>query len=689
MFKYFASGGSAAATAPVITAIATDAGDSSSDGITNDQTLTISGTSIASAIIEVFKDAVSIGNTTANGSGVWSFNHTGTTLSAGSYAFTAKATSASAQSSASSTFTVLVDVTVPTASVAYSVAGPYKSGTAVTLTFTFSEAMASNVTPKIAMSGSQTLSATNLTRVTSTSYTYAHTVGSGNGTTTLALSIGTDLAGNAVTSAPTSGSTFTVDNTAPTVTITSSAGASGSTTLTSPTTFTFTFSEAVTLFVVGDITVTGTASATKGNFSGSGTTYTCDLTPATDGTIIIDVASGVCVDAAGNTNTAASQFTVTYTSNPFASQSTNTWVGYSNTSLNPDSAGINPDPAVSSGSPLTAPQWIAMCPAGNNSGLFRAWGSGCYDSSRKRMWFMGWGHTDGYLMHLVCWDLQTQAYQHFNWPDVAPTVLTDLDDGYLDAGNTIPAPRHPYNGIEYLPNVDRIYVSGAYTGPNGTYKGKHWLFNPNNATWTQLPDSNAGSDGENAAVNARYDSVTGLLFIRTRTQLWTLDPTNTGAGWTSRYNWGGSYGQDYSDVYRTMAIDTVNRRIILTGGGEVWTHDISNLAAVTSSNGDESGWSGSGLAALKASNVAGMDYDTTKSQLVAWSGGQTIYIVDPIAKTVTTETMNGLDTPEATQTQGTFGRFRYSPEFNRFIAMNGCTSSGGVTWYPSYIGKRA
>jgi hypothetical protein len=111
-----------------------------------------------------------------------------------------------------------IDTTAPTAAITYSVAGPYKSGALVTITATFSEVMATSPIPKISISGANTLLATNMTQSSSTVYTYAYIVGSGNGVATVAMNTGTDLAGNIVTSAPTSGATFTVDNTPPTVT---------------------------------------------------------------------------------------------------------------------------------------------------------------------------------------------------------------------------------------------------------------------------------------------------------------------------------------------------------------------------------------------------------------------------------------------------------------------------------------
>ncbi|MCP2671227.1 Ig-like domain-containing protein, partial [Maricaulaceae bacterium EIL42A08] len=71
---------------------------------------------------------------------------------------------------------------------------------------------------------------------------------------------------------------------------------------------TFTFTEDVTGFVVGDITV-GNGSA--GNFqSTSASVFTADITPAADGTVTVDVAGGAAADAAGNTNTAATQFSI-------------------------------------------------------------------------------------------------------------------------------------------------------------------------------------------------------------------------------------------------------------------------------------------------------------------------------------------------------------------------------------------
>ena len=117
---------------------------------------------------------------------------------------------------------------------------------------------------------------------------------------------------------PTTGSisTFTIgDSTSPTVTITSSTGSSGDTVSDTTLSYTATFSESTSNFVVGDITVTGTAndsSPVASNFAGSGTTYTFDVVKgSSDGTVSVSVAAGAATDAAGNDNTVSNTYALT------------------------------------------------------------------------------------------------------------------------------------------------------------------------------------------------------------------------------------------------------------------------------------------------------------------------------------------------------------------------------------------
>ena len=193
-------------------------------------------------------------------------------------------------SPASWTFTTsaAADIKPPTADIAYSPTGPYKEGTVVTITANFSEAMANLPIPQISLTGAVILAPTNMEKVNPSRYQYTYTVGQGNGDVTVSLSNGQDLAQNVVVSEPTSNETFTIDNTAPTVT--SVSPADGAINVPVDSQIKVTFSEPVNLntITIGGVSgtlsldVTGTiATLTPYQLSYS-TPYTVTVSGATD-----------------------------------------------------------------------------------------------------------------------------------------------------------------------------------------------------------------------------------------------------------------------------------------------------------------------------------------------------------------------------------------------------------------------
>ncbi len=101
--------------------------------------------------------------------------------------------------------------------------------------------------------------------------------------------------------------TVVVDTIPPTVTI-SSTGTGP--TNTSPIPVTVTFSEVVTGFTGSDVVIGNGALDLV--TAVSGTTYTFNVAPTNNGAVTIDIAAGVAQDAAGNGNTAATQFSRIY-----------------------------------------------------------------------------------------------------------------------------------------------------------------------------------------------------------------------------------------------------------------------------------------------------------------------------------------------------------------------------------------
>ncbi len=108
----------AAPAAPVVTSITTDTGADAADQVTSENSLLFNGTAEAGASLEVFIGGVSIGTTTADGSGNFTFDYTGTTLADNTYQITAQATDAAGNaSSASTALDVIVDTSAPAAPV--------------------------------------------------------------------------------------------------------------------------------------------------------------------------------------------------------------------------------------------------------------------------------------------------------------------------------------------------------------------------------------------------------------------------------------------------------------------------------------------------------------------------------------------------------------------------------------------
>lgn len=131
---------------------------------------------------------------------------------------------------------------------------------------------------------------------------------SGNGEVTVDINAG--VAQDAATNVNTAATQFSIDydGTKPTVSITSSEV---SPTNSNPFEITITFSEIVNDFVIGDITV-GNGSADNLQTVTANRIWTADITPTADGLVTVNILADIATDDAGNGNSAASQYSITY-----------------------------------------------------------------------------------------------------------------------------------------------------------------------------------------------------------------------------------------------------------------------------------------------------------------------------------------------------------------------------------------
>ena len=217
-----------------------------------------------------------------------------------------------------STFTI-GDSTSPTVTITSSTgdSGDTVSDTTLSYTATFSESTSNFVVGDITVTGTANDSSPAASNFAGSGTTYTFDVVKGSSDGTVSVSVAADKATDAAGNDNTVSNTYalTIETISPTVTITSSTGGSGDTVSDTTLSYTATFSESTSNFVVGDITVTGTAndsSPAASNFAGSGTTYTFDVVKgSSDGTVSVSVAADKATDAAGNDNTVSNTYALT------------------------------------------------------------------------------------------------------------------------------------------------------------------------------------------------------------------------------------------------------------------------------------------------------------------------------------------------------------------------------------------
>ena len=208
------------------------------------------------------------------------------------------------KNTAATSQTVTVDVDVPT--VVISAPSGTQSGV-FDATITFSEVVSGFAQTDLSLGGSATASITDWDTTNNPVFTVTITpTSSGTVTLDIAADVATDAANNGNTPALTQ--TATVDVDVPTVEISVPSGTQNSAFDT-----TITFSESVSDFAQEDLSLSGTATASITSWVAStdGTTYTATITPTTSGDVTLNIAADVATDAADNSNTAATEQTVT------------------------------------------------------------------------------------------------------------------------------------------------------------------------------------------------------------------------------------------------------------------------------------------------------------------------------------------------------------------------------------------
>ena len=92
-------------------------------------------------------------------------------------------------------------------------------------------------------------------------------------------------------------------------------------------------------------------------------------------------------------------------------------------------------------------------------GITNDWSGGAYDSARNRLIIWGGGHNGYYGNELYALDLDDSALTRLNDPGLPIGDYTNCQEAI--ANGTQANSRHTYDGIEYIPTTDDLFVFGG------------------------------------------------------------------------------------------------------------------------------------------------------------------------------------------------------------------------------------
>ena len=203
-------------------------------------------------------------------------------------------------------------------------------------------------------------------------------------------------------------------------------------------------------------------------------------------------------------------------------------------------------------------------PRGVPTGIMTAWSGGTWDPVRDALVLAAnGGHGDYGGNEVYAFLLSSLAWQRLTEPSVAgpPTQTSEaLADG-------LPASRHTYSGVTFLPKQDKVFTTGGSLWGSGGGSRGAWTFDVPSRKWERLADA----PGSQVTAMAAHDPVSGLVFSLIQNgKLVAYDPAkNT---WSNR---GGPGTWAEYDPARTMVLHPKRRELLVIGGGHVMVFDIS------------------------------------------------------------------------------------------------------------------
>lgn len=290
----------------------------------------------------------------------------------------------------------------------------------------------------------------------------------------------------------------------------------------------------------------------------------------------------------------------------------------------------------------------------DQTNIVRAWNSGVFDTLRNRLIVWGGGHGDYWGNEIYSLNLNSLTMTRLNNTTVGGCSQDSCD------GNVTPNSRHTYDGIEYMPNIDRMFVYGGSVAGSGSMSTQTWTFNFATLQWQKMFPANQPADPTPSIFTA-YDPNTQKIFLSNASSLWSYTFA------TNNYQLlGDAHGLIFYEF--NGVIDPVRKKMFVFGGGDHSVFDISGNGSY-----DRQTFNSTGGSAVENAKYPGLAYDPVTDRIVSWVGGDSVYSLDVDTATWTQITYPG--GPGPADQHGSMGRWNYSPALGVFVIVNSTTQN--------------
>ncbi len=311
-----------------------------------------------------------------------------------------------------------------------------------------------------------------------------------------------------------------------------------------------------------------------------------------------------------------------------------------------------------------------------------AWSGASFDTSRNRLYIWGGGHMNYLGNEIYALDLNSTPSMVRLTDPATPLDFDSNPSEMPPFDGTQPRSRETYDGMVYLPGPDKLWAWSGSLATQGFPDGVTWLFDPTSNTWErQTPSGNIPV--ENVGAISAYNPNTGAVYLHNLQNLYRYTYNTSGGTYTQLTMFEPGYY-----VHMNGVIDPKRNKFILigrgaNGEGQSVMYDIS-----TGSDFQFEAINAVGDTQFLGAEAPGLAYDPVIEKVVAWAGGDTVYILD-LDTTPPTWTAESypVQAPKATEApiahvQGTYGRFEYAPAMKAFVLYNATNKNGYLFRWP-------